>query len=221
MNRNSEHIPRSDSSELVEVLLRGASIDKKTMKINPSSLKHVIKNATLPGPPSDAAYQSTCVFLLLFERQEPHLLAILKSDNEGYPWRNQVALPGGHLDKDDASPVDTAYRELKEELNITKDQVELIGSIGHFQTINNRDIEVFIGLWQGKGSVRSDSKEIERVLEIPLKELMRIHIDANFHNHLSSDISDLVYPFKDVVIWGVTARILHYFIELFYPLFES
>ena len=98
------------------------------MKINPSSLKHVIKNATLPGPPSDTLYQSTCVFLLLFDMQEPHLLAILKSDNEGYPWRNQVALPGGHLDKDDASSVDTAYRELKEELNITRDQVELIGS---------------------------------------------------------------------------------------------
>lgn len=191
------------------------------MKINPSRFQQVLKNTTLPGPPSDVLYQSTCVFLLLFNMPEPHLLAILKADNEGYPWRNQVALPGGHLEKDDASPVAAAYRELKEELTITKDQVELIGSIGHFQTTNNRDIEVFVGLWQGKGPLRSDSKEIERVLEIPLQELLRIQMEANFHGHLASDIPDLTYPFKNLVIWGVTARILHYFIELFYPLFES
>ena len=132
-----------------------------------------------------------------------------------------MALPGGHADQDDGGPVDTAFRELKEELNIARDQVEFIGSIGHFQTINNRDIEVYIGLWNGKGPVLYASEEIERVLEIPLKRLMRIHIDADFHGHLSSDIPELIYPLQDVVIWGVTARILHYFIELFYPLFTS
>lgn len=191
------------------------------MKITSFGLKHVIKNATLPGPPSEAFYRPACVFLLLFNKKEPHLLAILKSDNEGYPWRNQVALPGGHVDKNDGGPVETAFRELREELNISRDQVEFIGSIGHFQTINNRDIEVFIGLWNGAGPVRYDSTEIEKVLEIPLKELLRIHVNADFRGRLSSDIPDLAYPFKDVVIWGVTARILHYFIELSYPLFEA
>ncbi len=121
------------------------------------------------------------------------------------------------MDKNDSGPVDAAFRELQEELNITRNHVELIGSMGHFQTINHTDIEVFIGLWDGKGPVRYDSKEIARVIEIPLKELVRTHKAKDFHGRMP-DIANLLYPFEDVVIWGVTARMLHHFIELLYPL---
>ena len=185
-----------------------------------SVLKQIIESKIHPGPPVDISYRSACVFFLLFGEREPHLLAIQKSDKEGYPWRNQVALPGGHLDKEDSGPVGAVFRELEEELNITKDQVELLGSMGHFQTINSIDIEVFIGLWNGKGTIRFDSEEISRVLKIPLLELIRIHKENKFHGQIP-EVQDLLYPFKDVVIWGATARILHYFIELLYPYLEK
>jgi hypothetical protein len=34
-------------------------------------------------------------------------------------------------------------------------------------------------------------------------------------------MEELRYPFEDVVIWGATARMLHYLIEQLYPLFGS
>lgn len=185
-------------------------------KIDSDCLKQIIRNAKLPRPPADAAFQPTCVFLLLFGRKEPLILAIQKADTKGYPWRNQVALPGGHVENSDASPVDAAYRELEEELKITRNQVELIGSMGHFQTINQKDIEVFIGFWNGEGPVRFDTDEIARILEVPLKKIIKTHIAAGFHDR-TPPTDDLEYPLKDVVIWGVTARILHYFMELLYP----
>ena len=159
------------------------------------------------------------MFLLIFG-QDPHILAILKSDNRGYPWSNQVALPGGHVEKNDSRHLDAAFRELKEELNITKDQVELIGSAGHFQTISDRDIKVFVGLWNEKGPVVSDSKEIAKVLRIPLKKLVKIHVRKKFHNHLPG-VDELKYDHNGIIIWGVTARIIHFFIELMYPLLEK
>jgi 8-oxo-dGTP pyrophosphatase MutT (NUDIX family) len=117
-----------------------------------------------------------CVFLLLFNQPDPHILAIQKSDTEGYPWRNQVALPGGHLESTDSGPVEAVFRELEEELSIGKDQVDFIGSLGHFQTLTRpRDIEAFIGLWNGEGPVRFDAVEISRILKIPLKKLFGIH----------------------------------------------
>jgi 8-oxo-dGTP pyrophosphatase MutT (NUDIX family) len=158
------------------------------------------------------------VFLLLFDRPDPHILAIQKSDTEGYPWRNQVALPGGHVESTDADPVAAAFRELEEELNISQDQVDFIGSLGHFQTITRpRDIEAFIGLWNGKGSVRFDATEIARILEIPLKTLVGIHQAKHYHDR-EMNTHEVEYPFGDVVIWGATAKILHRFIELIYPL---
>ena len=158
------------------------------------------------------------VFLLLFDRPDPHILAIQKSDTEGYPWRNQVALPGGHVESTDADPVAAAFRELEEELNISQDQVDFIGSLGHFQTITRpRDIEAFIGLWNGKGSVRFDATEIARILEIPLKTLVGIHQAKHYHDR-EMNTHEVEYPLGDVVIWGATAKILHRFIELIYPL---
>ncbi len=189
----------------------------KVVPINPSCLKFIIQNAAIPGPPTDGSYQSTCVFLLLFERDAPHFLAIQKSDTEGYPWRNQMALPGGHLEKQDSSPVEAAYRELEEELSIPKSQVEFIGSAGHFQTIlRPKDLEVFVGLWNKKGPIRCDSKEVARILEIPLNRIVQTHKRCDFHNCIPN-VHDLKYPFEDVVIRGVTAKILHHLIEMLYP----
>jgi len=196
------------------------------MKIHPPCLKQMIRNTDSPSPPDDSSYQPTCVFLLLFDKdkdqdkKEPYILAIQKTDTEGYPWRNQVALPGGHVDEADSSAVDAAFRELEEEVNISRDQVEFIGSMGHFPTIKCKVIEVFVGIWDGKGPVHHDASEIARVLEIPLKKLIETHKTKNFHGR-RPDIADLVYPFQDVLIWGATARILHHFIELSYPLFDK
>ncbi len=124
------------------------------------------------------------------------------------------------MDTTDDSPLHAAFRELEEELDIKKDQVELIGSIGHFQTINSKDIEVFVGLWSGKSPVRHDANEISRVLDIPLKTLAGIHNRKGYQGR-SSDSYDFQYPLADVIIWGVTARILHFFMELYAPLMET
>jgi 8-oxo-dGTP pyrophosphatase MutT (NUDIX family) len=184
-------------------------------------IKKIIEKADRPGLPYGENYDSTSVFLLLFFKDEDiNILTVQKTDNEGYPWRNQVALPGGHVDKEDSSPLEAAYRELEEELKIKKEHVELIGSLGHFQTINHKDLNVFAGIWKTREPVSFDMTEISRVIEIPLKTLLKTHIDSSYHGRIP-DVFELLYPLKDVTVWGVTARILHHFIEVIYPLFEN
>jgi coenzyme A diphosphatase NUDT7 len=190
------------------------------MKNRISCLRHLLKEASLPERPSGFSFDQTSVSFLLFDKDELHLLAILKADNKGYPWRNQVALPGGHVDDEDKSNLDAARREMEEEVNISRNNVNFIGSMGHFQTLNNKDIEVFIGMWNGEGNIRFEKAEISKVLEIPLKRLIKIHMESNFHNR-HPDVMELVYPFEDVVIWGVTAKMVHFFIELLYPYIEN
>jgi 8-oxo-dGTP pyrophosphatase MutT (NUDIX family) len=125
------------------------------------------------------------------------------------------------MEKGDCGPLATAFRELEEELDISKDQVDFIGSLGHFQTLTRpRDIEAFVGRWSGRGPVRFDPNEIARVIEIPLRSLIRTHQVKGFHLKMP-DIRELEYPFKEIIIWGATARILHHFIELIYPLIED
>ena len=187
------------------------------MIVDKASLKDIIDRTIHPvPPPPHHGYQSACVFLLLFNPLDPYILAIQKTDTEGYPWRNQVALPGGHIEKNDTSSLDAAYRELEEEVGIKSYDIEPVGSIGHFQTIMKKDIEAFIGIWNEKGTLRFDTEEISRILKLSLKELVDIHRANGFSGRIP-DIGELIYPVRDVTVWGLTARIFHYFIELFCP----
>ena len=117
-------------------------------------------------------HDCTSVFLLIYHRQRvPYILAILKADTPGYAWRNQVALPGGHIDETDNTPLDAAFRELEEEIGILKCQVAFIGSLGHFQTIQQKDIEVFVrgcGRETGKNS-RMIQKKFPKFLKYQWK----------------------------------------------------
>jgi len=191
------------------------------MELDAFSLRAIVRTAKITEAPAYRNLDATCVFLLLYgEKNDRHILAIQKSDSHGYPWRNQVALPGGHVDPADSSPVQAAFRELEEELQIPPDQVDFIGSLGHFQTTNQKDIQVFVGVWNGEGPVRGDPAEIARVLEIPLIRLVDIHHHRSFHGRIP-DVRELRYPLENVEIWGATARILHFFIELLYPFYQS
>lgn len=189
--------------------------------IDYARLKEIILNSARGGPPAGGSYMPASVFLLLFNRSDPRILAIQKSNTKGYPWRNQVALPGGHQDQADAGPIAAAFRELQEELKISRDQVDFIGSIGHFQTLTRpRDIEAFIGIWNGKGPIRYDSTEISRILELPLRKIFKIH-QVNHYHERRPDFREIEYPYEDVVIWGATAHIIYHFIELVYPLLTN
>jgi 8-oxo-dGTP pyrophosphatase MutT (NUDIX family) len=183
-------------------------------ELRPQFLKKLIDTAA-PPPFSDTQnHDCTCVFLLIHHKENvPYILAILKADTPGYAWRNQVALPGGHVDETDSSPLEAAFRELEEEIGILRRQVAYIGALGHFQTIRQKDIEVFVGLWEGNNEkITYDPKEISKILEIPVETLLKTHVEKKFNGRIPG-VVELIYPHGDTVVWGVTARIFHYFCE--------
>ena len=183
-------------------------------------LRYVLQHRELPKSPSVGIFHPACVLMPIFEKnKEAYILAVLKADTEGYPWRNQVALPGGHVDSSDDSTVGAAYRELSEELNIGAERIEMIGSLGHFQTIRQTEIEAFVGILNGTlTGLRYDPQEISEVLEIRLADLIKTH-HRNQYQGYRPDIASLLYPTGaignngDILIWGVTAMIVHFFLE--------
>ncbi|MGM0595857.1 MAG: NUDIX hydrolase [Myxococcota bacterium] len=162
----------------------------------------------------------TAVFLIFYHDLAPGILAIQKKDIQGYPWRNQIALPGGHIEEEDLSASQAAYREVKEELGIDRNDLVYKASLGHFPTINNIDIEVILGFLPKEVKLIPDPQEIQRIINIPWFELRQIHYHKGFANRIPT-LEELTYSFVssdgDYTIWGVTARILHYLIEQLRP----
>ncbi len=189
-------------------------MDLHQMDLNQA--RHLLSARPLPKAPSASMPNSACVLMPLFEKDdEAHLLAILKTDTKGYPWRNQVALPGGHIDRNDQTALAAAYREIDEELGIRASELEPIGSLGHFLTIRQTEIEAFVAFFNGdRARLRFDPLEISQIIDIPLRTLIATHVAKRYENRIP-DIAELIYPFgnQTVVIWGVTARIIHFFLE--------
>lgn len=177
------------------------------------TMKSAVQNSPHPGPPSMDMFQPTSVIALFVFNEETELLFIQKADVKGYAWANQMAFPGGHKDDEDISTKATALRELHEEMGIESQNVEIIGSLGHFQTINSKDIEAWVGAWNKKDTINFDTAEIARVFQIPLKHLIKTHKENGYHGH-TPNMMQLTYPYEDILVWGVTAKILHHFLEI-------
>nr|WP_320190628.1 CoA pyrophosphatase [uncultured Desulfobacter sp.] len=176
-------------------------------------INSAIVSAPHPPAPAPGQFKPTAVMALFLFSPEPALLFIQKADREGYAWRNQMAFPGGHVEQTDNSAKQAAFRELYEETNIIPDNVQYIGSLGHFQTLKNRDIQAFTGVWNQKDDIVFETEEISRVIEIPFETLLQTHRENGYAGHRPG-VAELTYPYQDVVIWGVTAQIVHHLIEV-------
>ena len=155
------------------------------------------------------------VFVLLVQRERTNLLLIRRSDR-GDPWSNHIAFPGGHVDQADASVLEAAYRETLEEVGIDRGAIELLGDLGHFQTMTGGvDLHTFIGLWAADSPPRPDPVEVAEVIEVPVARLLEEHDRLGFAAQHGDRLGEhLCYPLEGGTIWGVTARIIHHLFEL-------
>ncbi|UCE58444.1 MAG: CoA pyrophosphatase [Phycisphaerales bacterium] len=186
------------------------------MLIQYDALRNAISNAPRAAWEPLPDYELDSVCLLLFDRGETMLLTIQKTDSDGYHWRDQIALPGGRIEEEDLCATAAALRELHEELGIEPGEVEVLGSIGHFQTASlTNDLEVIVGRWLQPSQLRVDEREVARVLELSLAELMELH-HAGSRTALAPGPAgdEFEYAIANVRIWGVTARILHDFLNM-------
>lgn len=156
-------------------------------------------------------------FLLLYEEDETRLLLVKKKTTPGYRWSGQIGMVGGFIEEDDASDLDAAYRELEEELRLARDEVETLGSLGHFPTqVAMTSVHVFVGLWDGKREPVPEPQEIAKVVPVGLETLLDQHVRYGYAGRDVVDIGGLYirYPTEAGDIWGVTGRTLHALLEL-------
>lgn len=166
---------------------------------------------------------------------EPHILFEVRSHQlKSQP--GEICFPGGKVD-DNETLQQSAIRETVEELNISADNIQLIGNLDPIATTFNMIVYPFCAILHNVKleDIRYSIDEVDSIFAVPLKELVtqkplvhRLKVntipDEDFPFHLIQQGKDYswrvndyyvyFYKYKDYVIWGITAKMLKNFLDI-------
>ena len=122
----------------------------------------------------------------LFERDGEARLVLTRRPDTMANHRGEIAFPGGKIDpRLDASPRDAALREAEEEIGLPRDAVDVIGELDTMHTVSGPFlIAPFVGLIEVPPVLVPDPREVERVFDVPLSELLSDEVHHEEHWHL-------------------------------------
>lgn len=179
--------------------------------LTPLNLPGVLQNRK-PHCFADKGFSKAAVYIVL--DGAGRMLAIQKpAFSADYPWSGQIAFPGGHVEPGDVSLLAAACRELQEEVGVSDASLHTVGSLGLFPTISNVSIEAFVGFACGALRLTPQTSEVARILWVDIAGLLRCHLLNGYYNR-DVAVSDLLYPVDDVTIWGATARIIQFLLDM-------
>lgn len=183
-------------------------------------------------------YEKNALFSVLIPIIEidntPHILFEVRSfDLESQP--GEVCFPGGKMEKGE-QPSETALRETTEELNLSLSQLKIIGSLPPLTTPFHFTIFPYCGVIQHTSfaDIQYSTDEVDSIFTIPLPSLLEqepeefvlrydMKVDPSFPYHQipNGERYDwkegryrvLFYYHENFVIWGLTAKMLHFFLD--------
>jgi 8-oxo-dGTP pyrophosphatase MutT (NUDIX family) len=135
-------------------------------------------------------------------RTPPHGIVFVERAAHLRDHPGQIGLPGGGVHPEDESLSATALRELHEEVGIGAARVRIVDELPviHQRIANNFDVTPFVAVVE-PGELRIDATETAGVFLVPLATVVA------FAGHESA------IEFEGRRIWGLTARILHEFVD--------
>jgi 8-oxo-dGTP pyrophosphatase MutT (NUDIX family) len=127
--------------------------------------------------------------------------------------RGEIAFPGGKVEPAvDRDARDAALREAHEEIGLRPELVDVIAALPTLGTVVGQfNITPFVGVTDGRPIVTADSREVDRVFDVALSELLS---DGVYHEERWSwgfdgtERAMQFYELEDETVWGATARIL-------------
>lgn len=192
-------------------------IIKKRLQPGSESSSQPIRKS--PHHQQEAELISAAVLLPLFSTADGWQVLFIKRSEQDYDHHGgQIAFPGGQVEKEDSSLLETALREAKEEINLQPWDVQILGSLNEISTVTHYRVKPFVGLIPWPYPLQPDNREVEKTLTIPLDWL-----SAKKNNYQKTwkqpDRNgkpypvDYFVPYDDEILWGASARIVLDFLE--------
>jgi 8-oxo-dGTP pyrophosphatase MutT (NUDIX family) len=156
------------------------------------------------------------VLVGVVDRAEPAVLLTQRTTGLS-SHAGQIAFPGGKIDPGDASPVEAALREAREEIGLDRRLVEPIGYLDLYLTTLGYRIVPMLARVRPGFELALNRAEVHDAFEVPLAFLMQ-PLNHQRHSREWNGMMRTYYaiPFGGRYIWGVTAGILRNLYERIY-----
>lgn len=164
-----------------------------------------------PGPVPAA------VLLPLYRKAGDCHVLFTKRTEHLHHHRGEISFPGGVRHPNDRDMRATALRETREEVGIAPDDVEILGILDDFHSVYNYRVTPFVCFLPDDCHFSINPNEIDRIIEVPLSHLLDPAIfrveDWNWKGRIHPVF---FYTYGADEIWGLTAAILHQFLDLLF-----
>jgi len=150
-----------------------------------------------------------------FTKGDPHIL-LIKRTKLVKNHTGEISFPGGNFTKVDVNMLQTAIREIEEELGISIKREQVIGSLNAERTLTSKYIIYpYVALLDKIPEITVTNYEVEKIIDAPLISLLKSR-ETDVKHQKEYSISQLPkFTYRNEVIWGATARILDQLAKLF------
>ncbi|MDQ1533227.1 MAG: hypothetical protein QOF28_988 [Actinomycetota bacterium] len=168
-----------------------------------------------PEPGFALERRASAVLVPLFEEDGQARLILTKRPETMPSHQGEIAFPGGKLEPSvDSDLRAAALREAQEEIGLDPGAVEIVAELDGIGTVASQFvIAPFVGMLTGRPTLHPDPREVVRVFDVELRELLvpGVHHAELWHTPMG-DIEVHFFDLADETVWGATARILYGFL---------
>jgi len=121
----------------------------------------------------------------------------------------QIAFPGGKVDDGDADPVAAALREAHEEIGLSPQAVDVIGTLPSHETVTGFQVAPVLAIIDKSFVPKPEFAEVAEVFEVPLAHILdRARYSVQSRRWRGARRAYFTVPWGPYYIWGATARML-------------
>ncbi len=147
-------------------------------------------------------------------RPAPHGIIFVERAAHLRDHPGQIGLPGGGVHPDDRDLRATALRELHEEVGIRPERATILAELPTRQQrrVNNFDVTPFVAVVEA-GELVVDAAETAGAFVVPLAAVLDGGLREGSVEVAGVRVPSLVLDYEGHRIWGLTAHILHSFVD--------
>jgi len=181
----------------------------KQMPVTGERIRSVLRETPPEMLPAESRFRRAAVIVPIILRDEPVLLFTRRTEHLP-SHAGQVCFPGGSYHASDETLIQTALRELQEEIGIPADKVMIAGFLDLYETLNSgfRILPV-VGFLDENSPLVINPDEVAEVFEAPLSFL----IDPRHQALKYAERGGVMREFYSIQfgrheIWGATAAMI-------------